>query len=79
MICICDILGFTLWDRTRNEDLLKEADEQPIEIKMKEMRLRWFVHLQRMPDAEADSEVQTEGEEEKARRYPTALGGPQQP
>ena len=50
MRCILDILGFTLWDRRRNEDLLKEADEQPIEMKMKEMRLRWFSHFQRMPD-----------------------------
>ena len=49
MRCIRDILGFTLWGRRRNEDLLKEADEQPIETKMKEMRLRWFGHLQRMP------------------------------
>ena len=50
MGCIRDILGFTLWDRRRNEDLLKEADEQPMEKRMKEMRLRWFGHLQRMPD-----------------------------
>ena len=31
MKCIQDILSFTLWDRRRNEELLKEADEQPIE------------------------------------------------
>ena len=47
---IRDILGFTLWDRRRNKELLKEANEQPIEEQMKEMRLRWFGHLQRMPD-----------------------------
>ena len=29
--------------------------------------------------SEAASEVQTEGEEEKTRRYPAALGGPHQP
>ena len=50
MRCIRDILGFTLWDRRRNKELLKEANEQPIEEQMKEMRLRWFGHLQRMPD-----------------------------
>ena len=49
MRCIWDILGFTLWDGRRSDDL-KEADEQPIEKQMKEMRLRWFGHLQRMPD-----------------------------
>ena len=50
MGCIRDNPGFTLWDRRRNEDLLKEADEQPMEKRMKKMRLRWFGHLQRMPD-----------------------------
>ena len=52
MRCIQDILGFTMWDRRRNEELLnsKKANEQPIEEQMKEMRLRGFGHLQRMPD-----------------------------
>ena len=44
MRCIL-ILGFTLWDRRRNEDLLKVANEQPIERKMREMRLRCDIDL----------------------------------
>ena len=50
MRCIWDIFGFIRWDRRRNKELLKEANEQPIEDQMKEMRLRWFGHLQRMLD-----------------------------
>ena len=44
---IRDILGFTLWDRRRNEELVKEADEQPVEKQIKKMRLRRVGHLQR--------------------------------
>ena len=45
-----DIVGVTLWDKRRNVDILEENVELPIEEQLRQKRLRWFRHLQRMPD-----------------------------
>ena len=39
----------------------------------------WQLEDARLLSSEAASEVQTEGEEEKTRRYPEVLGEPHQP
>ena len=50
MKCLRDILGITLWDRRRNVDILQETGELPIEEQLRQKRLQWFGHVQRMPD-----------------------------
>ena len=68
MRCIQDILGFTQWDMRRNEELLKEADEQQIEKQMKEMRLRRVGHLQSMHDKWPQKQLLTFRPKRKERR-----------
>ena len=48
--CLWDILGLTLWDRQSNEDVMKQVGEVPVEEQLKERRLQWLSHVQRMPD-----------------------------
>ena len=43
-----DILGFTLLDKKRNEDILRMTGQPPIENKLRKGRLQWFGHVQRM-------------------------------
>ena len=50
MRCLRDIVGVTLWDKRRNVDILEETGELPIEEQLRQKRLQWFGHLQRMPD-----------------------------
>ena len=50
MRCLRDILGITLWDMRRNADILKETSELPIEEQLRQKRLQWFGHVQRVPD-----------------------------
>ena len=50
MRCLRDILGITLWDRRRNTDILEETGELPIEEQLRQKRLQWFGHVQRMSD-----------------------------
>ena len=49
MKCLRDIIGVTLWNKRRNEDILAEVGEIPVEDQVKLRRLQWFGHLQRMP------------------------------
>ena len=49
MRCLRDILEFTLWDRRRNADILKETGELPIEEQLRKKRLQWFGRVRRMP------------------------------
>ena len=48
MRCLRDILGFTLLDKKRNEDILRMTGQPPIEIELRKRRLQWFGHVQRM-------------------------------
>ena len=50
MRCLRDIVGVTLWDKRRNDDILEETGELPVEEQLRLKRLQWFGHLQRMPD-----------------------------
>ena len=50
MKALRDIVGVTLWDKRRNEDILKETGEIPVEEQLRQRRLQWFGHLQRMPN-----------------------------
>ena len=50
MRCLRDIVGVTLWDMRRNVDILEETGELPVEEQLRQKRLQWFGHLQRMPD-----------------------------
>ena len=45
MKCLRRVVGCTLWDRRRNEDISAEAKVAPITEKVKENRLRWFGHV----------------------------------
>ena len=49
MRCLRDIVGVTLWDKRRNVDILEETGELAIEEQLRQKRLQWFGHLQRMP------------------------------
>ena len=49
MKCLRDIIGVTLWNKRRNEDILAEVGELPVEDQVKLRQLQWFGHLQRMP------------------------------
>ena len=46
-----DIVGVTLLNKRRNEDILAETGEVPVEDQVKLRRLQWFGHFLRMPDA----------------------------
>ena len=48
MRCLGDILGFTLLDKKRNEDILRMAGQPPIEIELRKRCLQWFGHVKRM-------------------------------
>ena len=43
-----DILGFTLLDKKRNEDILRMTGQPPIEIELRKCCLQWFEHVQRV-------------------------------
>ena len=45
MKCLRRVVGCTLWDRRRNEDIRAEAKVAPITGKVKENRMRWFGHV----------------------------------
>ena len=57
MKCLRDIIGVTLWDQKRNEDILAETGKMPVEDQLKLKRLRWFGYLQRMPDHRPQRQV----------------------
>ena len=50
MRCLRDILGLTLWDMHQNVDILKETGELPVEEQLRQRRLQWLGHVQRMPN-----------------------------
>ena len=57
MRCLRDILGVTLWHKRRNVDILRETEEHPIEQQLRQKRLQWFGHLQRMPDHRIQKQI----------------------
>ena len=46
------IKGVTLRDRIKSVDIRKELDVSNIQEKVREMRLRWYGHMQRMEENE---------------------------
>ena len=44
------IKGITLRDRQRSEEIRQELGVEDINVKVRQARLRWFGHLQRMDD-----------------------------
>ena len=48
MRCLRDILGFTLLDKKRNEDILRMTGQPLIEIELRKRHLQWFGHVKRM-------------------------------
>ena len=46
--CLRDILGVTRWDKIRNENILRSANEVSIEDQLKHLRLQWLGHVIRM-------------------------------
>ena len=57
MRCLRDILGITLWHKRRNTDILRETGEHTVEHQLRQKRLQWFGHLQRMPDHRIQKQV----------------------
>ena len=57
MRCLRDILGFTLLNKKRNEDILKLSGQIPIEDELRKKRLQWFGHVQRMNDERTQKRV----------------------
>ena len=55
--CLRDILGVTLWHKQRNVDILRETEEHPVEQQLRQKRLQWFGHLQRMPDHRIQKQI----------------------
>ena len=57
MRCLRDIVGVTLWDMRRNADILEETGELPVEVQLRQRRLQWLGHVQRMPDHRLQKQV----------------------
>ena len=57
MRCLRDIVGVTLWDMRRNADILEEAGELPMEVQLRQRRLQWLGHMQRMSDHRLQKQV----------------------
>ena len=53
------IKGVTLRDKVKNVDIRKELGVSSIQEKVREMRLRWYGHMQRM---EENNEVRAVGD-----------------
>ena len=53
------IKGVTLRDKVKSVDIRKELDVSSIQEKVREMRLRWYGHMQRM---EENNEVRAVGD-----------------
>ena len=47
---LCRIMGVTLLDRRRNEDIRRELKVDEILLKIQQARLRWYGHLLRMSE-----------------------------
>ncbi|KAH0468862.1 hypothetical protein IEQ34_002094 [Dendrobium chrysotoxum] len=52
--------GFTLRDRIRNEHIREKVGVAPVEDKIRESRLRWFVHIKRRPSDDPVRKVEGE-------------------
>ena len=48
MKCLRNILGFTLLDKKRNEDILRTTGWPHIENELRKRRLQWSEHVQGM-------------------------------
>ena len=57
MRCLRDNLGVTLWHKRHNVDILRETEEHPVEQQLRQKRLQWFGHLQRMPDHRIQKQI----------------------
>ena len=57
MRCLWDIVGVTLWDMRRNADILEETRELPMEVQLRQRRLQWLGHVQRMSDHRLQKQV----------------------
>ena len=68
MKCLRRVVGCTLWDRRRNEDIRAEAKVAPIAEKVVESRLRWFGHVCRKPEEDLVKQIWERKEEGKRRR-----------
>ena len=53
------IKGVALRDKLKNVDISKELDVSSIQAKVREMRLRWYGHMQRMDE---NNEVRAVGD-----------------
>ena len=42
MHCFCDIPGITLWNQTRNTDILERTRMVPVEEQLRQRRLQWL-------------------------------------
>ena len=40
----------TLWGKQRNADIMEETGELQVEEQLRQKRLQWFGHLQKIPD-----------------------------
>ena len=61
------IKGVTLRDRVKSVEIRKELDVSSIQEKVREMRLRWYGHMQRMEENEvtAVGDMRVPGKKEK--------------
>ena len=55
--CLRDILGVTRWDKIRNENILRSANEVSIEDQLKHLRLQWLEHVIRMDTCRAQRQL----------------------
>ena len=67
MRCLQDILGLTLWDRSRNADVLEECGEATVRDQLRMKRLQWFGHLMRMPTHQPQRQILKSRPQEKRR------------
>ena len=65
MRCLRDIVGVTLWHRHRNSDILRETGEPPVEDQLRQKRLQWFGHMQRMPEHRVQKQVLRAAQKER--------------
>ena len=64
------IKGVTLRDRVKSVDIRKELSVSSIQEKVREMRLRWYGHMQRMEENEvrAVDDMRVPGKRPRGRR-----------
>ena len=73
MKCLRDIIGVILWDQKRNEDILAETGEMPVEDQLKLKRLWPPAKDARPPSAATCTQMPPSGQKEEAWRNPSPL------